>query len=328
MADGTVLLAGGTDESSSGTLRDQLYDPRADSWTVTGAMVEHRVSHTATRLLDGRVLVTGGSEVSDGRLVASAELYDPATGRWVPTGSMREARGNHTATLLQDGTVLVAGGAADLDGQDVLATAELFDPAKGSWTVLGSIPDARSGHTASLLADGRVLLVGGVGPFVSPIRSAALGSADIYDPATGRWTSANGLAEARFDHTAAVLTDGRVLIAGGSLGFGTALDSVEVFDARTGRWSRGPALIGDRNGHTATELADGGILAVGGVEGDELVAQAEIYDAAANAWRRAGARGGSRQDHAAVLLHDGSVLVAGGTDAGSSPASAVRYHPG
>jgi len=322
-----VLLAGGTGESSGGNRRGQLYDPGADRWVTTTALVKPRSHHSATRLSDGRVLVVGGSANDDGRLLASAELYDPATGRWVATGSMGSARGNHTATLLRDGTVLVAGGAADLDGHLVLDTAERYDPASGAWSATRSLPEPRSGHTATLLADGRVLLVGGVGRFVDPTRSVARASADTYDPGSGRWTSAAGLSRARFGHTASLLADGRVLVAGGSPGFGTALASVEVFNARTGRWSPGTPLLGGRYWHTATGLADGGILLVGGEAEGQLVARTEVYSPATDAWLRAGPRGGSRLYHAAALLLDGSVLVAGG-DNGESPAAAMRYHPG
>jgi len=127
--------------------------------------------------------------------------------------------------------------------------------------------------------------------------------------------------------TASLLADGRVLVAGGSPGFGTALASVEVFNARTGRWSPGTPLLGGRYWHTATGLADGGILLVGGEAEGQLVARTEVYSPATDAWLRAGPRGGSRLYHAAALLLDGSVLVAGG-DSGESPAAAMRYHPG
>ena len=121
-----------------------------------------RQIHTATLLADGRVLVAGGYDANDAAL-ASAELYDPKTGTFSPTGSMATARGRHTATLLSDGRVLIAGGGpASWTGAGAyLASAELYDPKTGTFSPTGSMATARDGHTATLLADGRVLIAGG-----------------------------------------------------------------------------------------------------------------------------------------------------------------------
>ena len=179
LPDGRVLVAGG---QSFGVGTAELYDPNTGTWTATGSMAEGRIDHTAVLLPDGRVLVTGGytydSTGNNGTALSSAELYDPDTGEWTATGSMAEARAGLAATLLSDGTVLVTG------GQDIrnnaalgnLATAELYDPASGTWTATAEMIEARYGHFATLLLDGRVLVSGG---------GETSATAELYDPGSG-----------------------------------------------------------------------------------------------------------------------------------------------
>jgi hypothetical protein len=221
--DGRVLVARGADLEPS-----LLYDPSTNAFATTGSMTAARVDHTATLLSDGRVLIAGGFSVQGGPLVgvASAELYDPKTGKFSPTGSMITARGSQTATLLSDGRVLIAGGAtaADITGK-FLASAELYDPKTGTFSPTGSMITARGVQTATLLSDGRVLIAGGsdlrliAGGSDSPgdsLAGGSLASAELYDPTTGRFSPTGSMTTARAGQTATLLSDGRVLIAGGS----------------------------------------------------------------------------------------------------------------
>jgi N-acetylneuraminic acid mutarotase len=138
-----------------------------------------RIGHTAVLLPDGTVLVAGGytndSSGNNATSLASAELYDPISETWTDTGSMAEARDGQTATLLSDGTVLVAGGQVirNNEGQGNLATAELYDPTSETWTATATMTEARYGHRATLLLDGRVLVAGG---------GSTSASAELYAP--------------------------------------------------------------------------------------------------------------------------------------------------
>src|SRR5947207_3114499 len=124
----------------------------------TGSLATARGGHTTTLLPNGKVLVAGGYNFTDGHL-ASAELYDPASGTWTATGSLFTARSSHTATLLSNGKLLVAGGYNG--GSSSLESAELYDPASGTWMVTGSLAAGRDSHTATLLPNGKVLVAGG-----------------------------------------------------------------------------------------------------------------------------------------------------------------------
>jgi hypothetical protein len=331
LADGRVLLAGGTGALSNTLTAAELYDPTTGKWTATGSMGTARQQFTATLLRDGKVLVAGGLDQKYGRL-ASTELYDPASGTWSSTGSLATARSGQTATLLSNGKVLVAGG-VDQNYQP-LASAELYDPATGAWTLAGSLADARSGHTATLLSNGKVLVVGGNGS------GGPLASAELYDPATNSWATTDPLNTARADHTATLLPDGNVLVAGGDVGFTASLNSAEIYNPSAGAFLPTGAMTGLRSGHAAALLPDGRVLVVGGTNGGSRQNTAELYDPASGQWASAGVmnryRGypGAGQAVFAVPLAGGKVLVAGDSlDAGAttelySPAGPPSPPPG
>jgi hypothetical protein len=229
LADGRVLIAGGLSGSSPSaaggiTLASyqtvdtdhflttaEIYDPTTGTFSKTGSMSTPHRGHTATLLKDGRVLVIGnGGETSASG--TAADLYDPSTGRFSRTGSMKFGRWLHTATLLADGRVLILGGRTPKDS--VRATAELYDPGSGKFTSAGSMGEGRQQHTATLLPDGRVFIAGGY--WSDGQKWRVLSSTEIFDPATGNFDQTGSMGTPRQTHTATLLDDGRVLIAGGS----------------------------------------------------------------------------------------------------------------
>ena len=294
-------------------------------FSATGSMTDARFGHTATLLADGRVLVVGGEGNGSGPL-ASAELYDPASGKFSATGSMTEPRAYHTATLLSDGRVLIAGG---LDGKgDGLASAELYDPATGTFNSTGSMTAARSWDTATLLPDGRVLIAGGQ---VNSDTDVVLASAELYDPATGKFNPTGSMTAALSSHTATLLSDGHVLIAGGVSTDLEALASAELYDPASGKFSPAGSMTAARSSHTATLLSDGRVLIAGGI-GTDLDAHlsAELYDPKTGKFSATGWMAVGRDDSTATLLSNGRVLIAGGEDAGITTnllASAELYDP-
>jgi hypothetical protein len=207
---GRVLIAGGLSGGVT-TSAAELYDPGTGTFTATGRMTVARYEHTATLLPGGRVLIAGGSsgEVAS---TATAELYDSATGAFTATGSMTAVRSTHTATLLPSGRVLIAGGPALGPEEPYMSTAEVYDPGTGRFTATGSMTAGRSMHAALALPSGLVLITGG-----SPgdrFKEVSLSTAELYDPATGRFTATGGMTVARYRHTATLLLSGRVLVVG------------------------------------------------------------------------------------------------------------------
>lgn len=257
LADGRVLAAGYETAYSGIFPNAEIYDPATDTWTATGSMTQGRSGQMAVLLNDGRVLVAGNAGGS-----RTAELYDPATGVWTATGSMNSGHGEGTMTLLNDGRVLVAAGFNDSFGFDVVTQAEIYDPATGVWTTTGSMSIARYAHTATLLSDGRVLAAAGLG---IQGQTDSNGSAEIYDPATGVWTRVGDLTTGRYQHTATLLADGRVLFAGGPWN----PRSAEIFYPSTGAFAATTDLPADFFRHTAATLPNGQVLLAGGMGGNK-----------------------------------------------------------
>src|SRR5438874_226926 len=237
--------------------------------------------------------------------------------QWEYTGSLKTARFHHTATLLPDGRVLVVGG--EQGRGSPLASAELYDPATGTFSDTSSLSTARDGHTATLLANGKLLIAGG-----QDSAFTELASAQLYNPATGIWSTTGSLNIARFDHTGTLLSNGMVLVAGGNP---NELDSAELYDPATGTWSVTGALNERRADDVDTLLPNGLALVVGGTFLDPDTC--ELYDPATGTWSFTGSLNTMRKDHAVTVLPNGVILVTGGGRTNSIPiASAELYDPG
>jgi WD40 repeat protein len=317
LPNGKVLVAGGSG-GNGGLLSAELYDPATASWTSTGNATAFFVSATATLLQNGKVLVVAGVD-------GAVQLYDPATGTWSFTGSLRQARRFHSTTLLPNGKVLVAGG-SDTNGTS-LASAELYDPATGNWSLTGSLAKRRASHTATLLPNGKVLVAAGYF-FVPPATSddGVIASAELYDPSTGSWSATGSLQTAREFHTATLLTNGEVLVAGGN-NFND-LGTAELYDPTTETWNPTGSLVTARVYHTATLLPSGLVLVIGGSANNPTgyAAAAELFDPATGSWTAAGDLLTGRSLHSATLLPNGKVLVAAGYR-NTALSSAELYNP-
>ena len=232
---------------------------------------------------------------------------------------MSVTRVRQTASPLASGQLLVAGGSTYNGATVVLASAERYDPATGAWRMAASMATPRYDHTATVLASGRVLVVGGYDG------SNNLASAELYDPATDRWQPAGSLAFARARHTATLLPSGKVLVVGG-LGSSGFLARAELYDPATDRWTDAAPLAHARQSHSASLLQDGNVMVVGGSDGTFLDS-CEIYDAQADHWTTVASIGlnYARSIHAAVVLPSGKVLIAGGN--GYSGRVARLYDP-
>jgi hypothetical protein len=233
-------------------------------------------------------------------------------------GQMTQARQGHTSTLLPNGEVLIAGGVTDncdsvppefcFDGL-VTASAELFDPSTNTFRPTGGMMTARFGHTATLLADGKVLIAGGSDGYLTCCR---LSSAELYDPATESFITTGGMSLARAAHTATPLADGTVLVAGGATQGSPITTSAEIYDPALGGFTSVGSMAVGRNKHTATLLADGRVLVTGGMNGCDSFTSAELFNPATRAFSPTGNLTHARDAHSATLLADGRVLVAGG----------------
>jgi hypothetical protein len=304
---GKVLAVGGQDATA------ELYDPAMGRWSVTGSLGRSRERPIALLLKNGEVLVAGGTGDT------SAELYDPGTGTWRATGSLAVPRRTASGVLLKDGRVLITGGSPS-------PVAELYDPVTAAWSSGGTMTAIRSGaasrpdakyHTSTLLADGRVLVVGG--------GENGLTSAELYDPASGNWTATGSLATPRFNHSAILLPNGKVLVAGGAHIFGKACpalddaDRAELYDPVTGQWSAAGRMTSPRAGHASTLLPNGNVLVAGVANGDSCfgLGSSEIYDPSTDRWSDLGNLKTAAIPLQIVLLENRKVLAAGGNGSGA-----------
>lgn len=311
MTDGRVLVTGGC--AGAGCVQVQrsseLYDPVRNRFGATESMLEARVSHTATVLPDGRVLVTGGW--TGASATASTEIFDPLTGRFASGPDMSVPRMDGTATLLDTGEVLIAGGASQTNRPTT--AAERFNPTTGKITATGALQTARVHHTAVKLRDGRVLVVGGL---VS--RNTATATAEIYDPKTGKFRPTGALNQPRCKHAALLLADGRVMVLAGSPDGGDRpkLATTEIFDPTTETFVQGPSLMNPRYkiASAAVGLENGAVM----IAGDSK--DVEVWIPGSPRFVRARQHlGADLAFSTATSLKNGRVLVIGGYDRTITP---------
>jgi len=272
LPNGQVLVVGGSANLASwpppALASAEVYNPSTGTWKTTGSLKTGRYSHMAVLLPNGKVLVVGG-EMTSGAYTPSTELYDPSTGKWTTTGRLIVTRYGFEATSLQNGKALVAGGNAATGG--LLAEAELYDPSTGKWTTTGSLNDARALTTLTLLSNGQVLVAGGndANGF-----NGYASSAELYNPSTGKWTTTGSMNTSRLYHTATLLANGEVLVAGGRTYAPGPLAEAELYNPSADAWTTTGSMNTARAGHTGTVLQNGQVLVAGG---DSTGTSAELY---------------------------------------------------
>ena len=326
LPDGTVMIAGGTGADGRAIRSVEIYDPARNTWTAAEAMNTARARHTATLLNDGRVLFTGG--IDETTYLDHAEVFDPRANTWFHVPALPDVRrASHTATLLPDGKVLVAGGIgfpAEEDLEDTLTfdTTEIFDPATETWSHGPTMSVGRQMHTATRLADGSVLFVGGLSD------AGGNSSAERYDPRTRRLSPAGVMKSVRWLHSASVLPQGKdaglVLVAGGFDASGS-MAATELYDAAANAWRAGPPMSSAHHNHTATVLRSGAVLVSGGIGKAPTPPDAQLYEPASGAWTTVGAVRTERYNHTSTLLPNGGLLVVGGSDQHGVLATAEVY---
>jgi hypothetical protein len=320
---GKVLILGG----DNGKGVNELFDPATGAFSAVPPMLTPRYQHTATLLTTGpnagSVLITGGidSNVSNPALLFSAELYDPATNTFHPAGNMTVGRRNHTAVSLANGNILIVGGS-----NGVPKVAEVYNALTGAFqATAGQMVVWRFLPTATLLPNGKVLIVGGVD--ATPATAGPVSSAELYDPATGKFTATGSMAFARFDHFSILLPNGRVWVGGN----GDQLNPIaqyEEYDPATGIFS----VVGSsqllRTTFSANLLTDGNVLIVAGSNSFEAVQGCELFDPATGLSVFTDSLSVVRGfQHHSITLSDGRVFVVGGEITTTTAQPAELYTP-
>jgi N-acetylneuraminic acid mutarotase len=287
------------------------------------SLKDARQHHTATLLKDGRVLVVGGRGVDGLSALASCELFTPKTNKWSKCAPLSTARSDHAATALDDGRLLVTGGTTNEATGDLhssrfvaIGSTELYDPKTNTWSAEAPMADARNGHTATLLLDGTVLVVGGARE-----QRQHLTSVERFDPKTNTWSREKPLDVARWLHAAVRDSEGDVVVVGGrsnagqeGKGPGVSIADVERFDVKNGVWKTLPPMSEPRQ-RTAvvSESSGAGLIVIGGQTATSSTNYAETWNPGLSEWKPfENHLSMSLSSHTGTRLPTGDLVVTGG----------------
>jgi len=346
-----MIVWGGFHPPSSLLNSGGRYNPSTDTWlpTTTVNAPGPRAVHTAVWTGDEMIVWGGNAFGIPPPLFNTGGRYNPVTDSWIATSTTDAPAGRFRHTAVWSGSKMIVwggfgqNGPSNTGGRYCVRSPEpcvgRCSPTprprptphqrptpppglNGTWTLTGSLNTGRFLHTATLLPNGLVMVVGGIDSHNT------LRSAELYDPASGSWTSTGSLSTGRFRHTATLLANGKVLVAGGDFGNGS-LSTAELYDPTTGTWTFTGSLNIARQEHTATLLPGGKVLVSGGRDITTSVsATAELYDPLSGTWTATDDLNTAREVHTATLLPNGEVLVAGGIDnTFNGTASAELYDP-
>lgn len=316
-----VLITGGQiDAVTKATATTEVWDSTTGTFAASSPLLQTRKFHTASLLTAGAtagdLLIAGGDDDTNTPL-ANAEVYSPTSGS-AGLISLNAARVYHTATVLSDGRVLITGGTSMSGGSPtVLQSAEIYDPASAGFSLVtcsnGASTDCmatpRSGHTATLLSNGQVLISGGAAGIND---TAITASAEIFDPATNVFTPLSGtMSDGREFDAAILLNNGTVLIAGGITPvFPGGTVTADIFDPSTSAFTQvNSSLSVARVGMTAATLGNGSVMMAGGTSSPAV----DLFTDSTNLFSVSrGSLHAARRYGTATALRDGTVLLAGG----------------
>jgi hypothetical protein len=311
LADGSILLAGGY--ARPGTIpyaSVERYDPTTGFFSAVAPMQQARTEHAAVTLKDGRVMVLGGSILTNPSLVGTAatEIFDPATGQWKYAANMNVSRSRAMARLLPSGKVFVM----NADPYANLPYAEVYDPQTNTFIKTGNMINIVGFHGLVVLTDGRVLKVGGYGS------SGYTNSAEIWNPATNQWTSTGAMGQTRQEIHPVLLPDGKVLVAGGRNT--SALYSTEIYDPSTGQWLAGNPMPIATAVSSATTLGNGDIIVMG-----DFTRSLARYQTATGQWNLTGPKRLNVRKSTVSLLPSGDLLLVGGAEQNDANSNAAIW---
>lgn len=341
--DGKIVIVGcGSDNEGSNKGCAQIYDPNTNEWVISRSIrgstegdPEVFAPWSIVKLLNGQFLVRGTLQNDFTNFYyPHSELYNPTENKWEVTGEPQESnREAEVSTLLSSGSILVTGGFNRSNGNEqILSSTEIYNPNYKEWKYGASMKTARSGHTATMLNNGKVLVAGGYIGY-NFLQFTATSSSELYDPVSNTWSVLSPMIDRRQDHSAILLQSGKVLITGGRDGISgkdesLLLSSVEIFDPESRQWTQVASMSTERHLHTSTLLKNGKVIVIGGFNQNGNLSTAEIYDSLTDSWTVLEHNMISpRSGHSASMLKDGRILVAGGNDGAEYPVSIEIFDP-
>lgn len=289
----------------------QIWSSTTNKWTkaVSTPALPNVFLAVPALLNDGRVLVTGYCRSSCGS-GSNTEIYDPATDSWSMPGQMKTGRYVHQAVKLLDGRVIVMGGCSAYGCAADTASVEIFDPATGKWSTAAPMKAHRASFSATLLADGRVLVTGGYNA------AGTLTENETYDPVKDAWTVNAAMPHAHAVHASVTMQNGSVLVAGGDTGLGLPGREADVFNPATGKWKSVGMLAEPREYFGAANLPNGKVLVIGGFsyKGEMFVtlSSCETFSPGKGIFKPAKSMKHERSEFSVTTLPDGSVMAVGG----------------